>query len=127
LRPDDRMADAQTARVGIEHQLGLSRIDPTQDDRQLSRLSQQLIDDGGALEGCLARRIDRLRHTLTEGPMMVDPRETEVAVGKTAEGGYRLIGTHGARLHVIEEGTQRGLIHLPSPYLCPGRGGRAAA
>ena len=54
--------------------------------------AEELLDDGGAVLGRLARAVDGLGHAEAQVAVMVDPGEPEVRIGQAPQLANRVVG-----------------------------------
>jgi hypothetical protein len=59
----------------------------------------------------LPRRIDSLPHALSQGTVMIDPREAQIGKRQPLQAQDRLVGTQDPGAHVLQELAQGWLIH----------------
>jgi hypothetical protein len=74
-------------------------------------LVKELDNDLCALLRGLSRSVHGLGQSLAQRAMVVDPGEAEIGEREAPEAPDCIVGRAGARSHVVEELSKRGLVH----------------
>ena len=100
--------------IGVcgEHRLGLV-VAGSGDEYCASSMREQFGDDSNALLRCLARRVHRFGHSLTQSPVVIDQCVADVGKGQPRQTGHRIVRRYTSGRDVLDEGPQRQLVHPP--------------